>query len=128
MQAFDLLGHFELVLGPSRDGGYYLIGLSGFHYDLFVGIAWSTDRVLLGTIGIASCLGIDYHCLTFMADIDDFADLKQYMSKNPETELALSFTRSIAGWRMKKGRIITGLLFVAVILFYYLSGNISTPQ
>jgi rSAM/selenodomain-associated transferase 1 len=97
VQAFDLLGHFELVLGPSRDGGYYLIGLSGFHHDLFVGIAWSTDRVLLGTIGIARSLGIDYHCLAFRADIDDFADLKKYMSKNPETEPALSFAKVLQG-------------------------------
>lgn len=93
VRAFDLLGYFELVLGPSCDGGYYLVGLTTFRPELFAGIPWSTDSVLSGTIGTARSLGIDYGCLAVRADIDDIAGLKGYMSKNPGTELALAFSK-----------------------------------
>ena len=93
MQAFELLGNFQLVLGPSCDEGYYLVGLSVFHPELFEGIAWSTDEVLSGTLGIARSLGIDYGCLAVMADIDEIAGLERYISENPGTELSSAFTK-----------------------------------
>lgn len=93
LRAFELLGNFELVLGPSCDGGYHLVGLSVFHPELFEDIAWGTDDVLSGTLEIARSLGIDYGCLAVMADIDEIAGLKRYMSKNPGTELSSAFTK-----------------------------------
>lgn len=93
LRAFELLGNFELILGPSCDGGYYLVGLSVFHPELFEDIAWGTDEVLSGTLGIARSLGIDYGCLAVMADIDEIAGLERYMSKNPGTELSSAFTK-----------------------------------
>lgn len=93
LQAFELLGNSELVLGPSCDGGYYLVGLSVFHPELFEGIAWSTDEVLSGTLGIARSLGIDYGCLAVRADIDEITGLERYMSKNPGTELSSAFAK-----------------------------------
>ncbi len=95
LQAFDLLGHFELVLGPSSDGGYYLVGLSVFHPELFEGIAWGTDTVFTETVRTASFLGIDYGCLPEMSDIDDITGLKEYMSNNPSTDLSLAFAKAL---------------------------------
>ncbi len=40
----------DLVLGPSTDGGYYLIGMAGQVTDVFAGIDWGTDRVLALTL------------------------------------------------------------------------------
>ena len=49
-QALDLLVAHPVVLGPSTDGGYYLIGLSAGQSELFAGIEWSTGRVLEETL------------------------------------------------------------------------------
>lgn len=49
-QAFDLLKTQSLVLGPSTDGGYYLIGLSKPHPEIFHDIEWSSNRVFTQTI------------------------------------------------------------------------------
>ena len=48
-EAFAILSHSEVVLGPALDGGYYLIGLTRPTEDLFAGIPWSTDQVLAAT-------------------------------------------------------------------------------
>jgi rSAM/selenodomain-associated transferase 1 len=44
-RAFKLLESHEVVLGPTKDGGYYLIGLSRPQPELFAEIDWGTDRV-----------------------------------------------------------------------------------
>jgi rSAM/selenodomain-associated transferase 1 len=49
-QAFDLLRTQSLVLGPSTDGGYYLIGLTKPHPEIFHDIKWSSNRVFTQTI------------------------------------------------------------------------------
>ena len=49
-EALALLGEREVVLGPSTDGGYYLIGLRRPAPELFAGIAWSTGQVLAQTL------------------------------------------------------------------------------
>jgi rSAM/selenodomain-associated transferase 1 len=48
-QAFDQLQHKDVVLGPSTDGGYYLIGLSRPCPEIFQNINWSTSTVLSQT-------------------------------------------------------------------------------
>jgi rSAM/selenodomain-associated transferase 1 len=49
-KALALLEEREVVIGPSADGGYYLIGLRQPAPELFAGIAWSTGRVLAQTL------------------------------------------------------------------------------
>ena len=46
----------RIVLGPSTDGGYYLIGMKRPHPGLFEDIAWSTDQVLSQTLARAAAL------------------------------------------------------------------------
>ena len=73
--AFDLLLHRSVVLGPSTDGGYYLVGMSEKCYPIFENVDWSTDRVLQQTIDRMEQDQIDYAFLPPMTDIDHFEDL-----------------------------------------------------
>jgi rSAM/selenodomain-associated transferase 1 len=65
----------SVVLGPSDDGGYYLIGLKKLHRSLFERIDWSTDRVLEQTIAAARAIGLPVHLLPTWYDVDDGATL-----------------------------------------------------
>lgn len=73
VQAVDLLRQKEdaVVLGPSDDGGYYLIGLKKTHTFLFEGIDWSTERVLEQTIERARQANLAVHLLPAWYDVDD---------------------------------------------------------
>lgn len=72
--AFRALGHADLVLGPSMDGGYYLIGLRAPRPELFREIPWSTNLVLDATLRRAREIGCDYRLLRRLRDVDTLAD------------------------------------------------------
>jgi rSAM/selenodomain-associated transferase 1 len=59
------------ALGPSSDGGYYLLGLKKPHRRLFEDIAWSTEYVAEQTIDRAREIGLPVHLLPTWYDIDD---------------------------------------------------------
>jgi len=63
------------VLGPSSDGGYYLLGLKTAHRHMFHDIAWSTERVAARTLERAHEIGLDMHRLPVWYDVDDVDDL-----------------------------------------------------
>ncbi len=63
------------VLGPSNDGGYYLLGLKRVHARLFEDIAWSTGHVARQTLERAAEIGLDVHVLPEWYDVDDGAAL-----------------------------------------------------
>ena len=65
------------MLGPSDDGGYYLVGLRRGEAGLFEGIPCSTDRVLPLTIEKAGRLGLRTHLLPEWFDVDTEADLRR---------------------------------------------------
>ena len=65
------------VLGPSTDGGYYLLGIKQAHRRLFDDIDWSTDRVAGQTLARAQEIGLDVHCLPAWYDVDDSQALRQ---------------------------------------------------
>jgi rSAM/selenodomain-associated transferase 1 len=67
----------RVVLGPSDDGGYYLIGLKQAHARLFEEIAWSTDQVLRQTIERARELALEISMLPAWYDVDDGATLRR---------------------------------------------------
>jgi hypothetical protein len=60
----------RIVLGPSTDGGYYLIGMKRVHAGLFEDIAWSTDRVFAQTLERAEALGLAVLVLPSWYDVD----------------------------------------------------------
>jgi len=65
----------RVVLGPSQDGGYYLIGLKRPHRYLFERIAWSTADVLAHTIERAADINLPVELLPTWYDVDDAATL-----------------------------------------------------
>src|SRR5712691_4154386 len=66
----------RVVLGPSQDGGYYLIGLKRPHRYLFDRIAWSTADVLAHTIERAAKIDLPIDLLPMWYDVDDAATLR----------------------------------------------------
>jgi rSAM/selenodomain-associated transferase 1 len=64
------------VLGPSTDGGYYLLASKTLHPHLFTGVAWSTEAVFAQTLERASEMGLPVHILPEWYDIDDAAALR----------------------------------------------------
>jgi rSAM/selenodomain-associated transferase 1 len=67
----------RVVLGPSDDGGYYLIGVKKPHRHLFEQIDWSTERVLNQTIQRATEIGLEIELLPTGYDVDDGASLRR---------------------------------------------------
>jgi len=65
------------VLGPSTDGGYYLLGIKQAHRRLFEDIDWSTDRVARQTRARAVELGLELHELPTWYDVDDSNALRR---------------------------------------------------
>jgi rSAM/selenodomain-associated transferase 1 len=63
------------VLGPSTDGGYYLLALKVRHRRLFEDIAWSTAEVARQTLERAGEIGLDMVVLPPWYDVDDAASL-----------------------------------------------------
>ena len=69
------------VLGPSTDGGYYLLGLKQAHRRLFDDIDWSTERVARQTLERAHEIGLPVHVLPAWYDVDDADALRQLHSE-----------------------------------------------
>jgi rSAM/selenodomain-associated transferase 1 len=67
----------RVVLGPSDDGGYYLIGLKKLHRRLFEQIDWSTSQVLKQTIERATELKLPVELLASGYDVDDAETLRR---------------------------------------------------
>jgi rSAM/selenodomain-associated transferase 1 len=67
-------GH-DLAIGPSHDGGYYLIGMRQPHLGVFDRIDWSTSRVYAQTMERAATLGLRVHTVQQWYDVDEPEDL-----------------------------------------------------
>jgi len=88
-EAFHKLQDTDLVLGPSTDGGYWLLGLRR-QAGLFEGIPWGTASVLEKTILKAKADGLSIHLLNALTDIDDLQDLKAVLPEWEEKKPYLS--------------------------------------
>lgn len=74
-RTLDFLAQYDVCLGPSRDGGYYLIGARETHRMLFEGLPWSTDRVFEATVARIKEAGLSYALLDTCSDVDTVEDL-----------------------------------------------------
>ena len=74
-RALAALDTADVVLGPSRDGGYYLMALREDRPELFAGIEWSTRSVLAETVARAGAPGLRVTFLEVESDIDTAEDL-----------------------------------------------------
>jgi rSAM/selenodomain-associated transferase 1 len=75
-EALAALDSSDAVLGPARDGGWWLMGLRSSAPELFHGIAWSTPAVLAQTLAAARASGLSVTLLEELADIDTPEDLE----------------------------------------------------
>ena len=74
--AFDILKKFDIVLGASGDGGYWLIGMNKFIPEAFTIKSWGNSSVLQSTIEKIECLGFTYCFTDTLNDIDTPEDIK----------------------------------------------------
>lgn len=83
VEAARLLSQPEdaVVLGPSADGGYYLIGMKAPHACLFAGIDWSTARVAQQTRLRAGEAGLKQFDLATWYDVDDAGALRRLIEE-----------------------------------------------
>lgn len=77
-QAFQKLDQADVVIGPAKDGGYYLIGMKAPALELFQGIPWSTEKVFSETVRALNRLAKSYHLLPVLSDIDTPEDLVSF--------------------------------------------------
>ena len=75
----------DVVLGPSDDGGYYLIGIRAMHRPLFLDMPWSTSAVLSETVRRAQALGLRVAWLPPWFDVDTPADLARLRTMLSQT-------------------------------------------
>ena len=74
-QAIDALNDNDVVVGPTFDGGYYLLGCNHYIPELFTDKEWSTDQVATQTISTISQLKLNHSLLEKLHDVDEAADL-----------------------------------------------------
>ena len=95
-EAFLVLNTHEVVIGPSFDGGYYLIGFRNdtFLPEAFDGINWGTHTVFQETLIVLKGAGCKIHVLPKWSDVDTLADLKHLIERSQNTEFRYSRTIS----------------------------------
>lgn len=81
-RAAELLFDNEIVLGPVHDGGYYLLGMKGYHPEVITNIDWSTDRVADQTIDKAKAKGLSVQKIEKLHDIDYHEDWLKFGLEN----------------------------------------------
>jgi len=86
----------DVVIGPSSDGGYYLIGFRDdtFLPSVFDGISWSSSTVFQETIEKAKNAGRSLSLLPAWSDVDIVSDLKNLIRRNRNTVFKSSHTIS----------------------------------
>ena len=75
-EAFRRLLSYDFILGPSTDGGYYLLGMNSLFEDVFINKRWSTSNVLRTTLQNIRKNSYTYYLLEELTDIDTKADLE----------------------------------------------------
>src|SRR3982074_1071359 len=84
-QACAALDGHDLSIGPSADGGYYLIGMRAPHLGVFDAIDWSTPRVYAQTLARAERLGLRVLSVTGWYDVDEPSDLERLHAELAES-------------------------------------------
>jgi rSAM/selenodomain-associated transferase 1 len=86
-------GERQIVLGPSRDGGYYLIGMNQPAPEIFSAMTWSHEGVLAATTEKLDRLDRRYHLLPEWFDIDTVDDIARIpMIHDPGVRAAMKRT------------------------------------
>ncbi len=98
--AFELLtaDEADMVVGPSKDGGYYLIGLKQPTPGLFDAVAWSTPRALPDTLRNAEALGLHAVQLPQWYDVDTPDDLTRLQAELRSSQAAREYAPFTYQW------------------------------
>ncbi len=104
-QAFDCLRSFSSVIGPTHDGGYYLIGFraDGFTESVFDGQPWGSGRVFQETLAAFRRKNETPCLLECWSDIDRPEDLSAFMKRQAGVPGAASATAAFLAERFPDG-------------------------
>ncbi len=93
-KAFNEMDKHDAVIGPSYDGGYYLIGMKKekFLPEIFEKIEWGTEQVFDDTMRIFGKEKYNVYVLQKMRDIDTIDDLKSFYERNKANDFSISRT------------------------------------
>jgi uncharacterized protein len=103
-EAFESLEKNDAVIGPAKDGGYYLIGFSagGFTTTPFKGPEWGGPQVFQRTMANIIAGRLKVHVLPPWNDIDDYDDLKTFFDAEKNTPrkrlVTVDFLRDHLAW------------------------------
>jgi rSAM/selenodomain-associated transferase 1 len=76
-EAFAALQTADAVIGPARDGGYYLLGMKKLISQVFENKNWSTESVFQDTVRDFESLGLQYVALPVLRDVDRDEDIPE---------------------------------------------------
>jgi len=100
--AFQALDRYDVVVGPTHDGGYYLVGATAAHPGLFSGDGLGTTNAFEALLARARTLSLSVHLTEPFYDIDVAADLRRLAAelerapaRAPRTALWLTEWRSV---------------------------------
>ncbi|HEY5919436.1 MAG TPA: TIGR04282 family arsenosugar biosynthesis glycosyltransferase [Chryseolinea sp.] len=78
--AFEALTFSDAVIGPAKDGGYYLLGMNSLYEQFFRNKSWSTNSVFKETVSDFKAAAIKFHELPVLSDIDKASDLPRALN------------------------------------------------
>ena len=76
IEAFDVLSENDLVYGPAKDGGYYLVGMRKLIKEVFENVPWSSDQTLKKSLEQSTISGNSVGFTEMLSDIDRIEDVK----------------------------------------------------
>lgn len=85
-QARQALQVADMVIGPSDDGGYVLIGSRCDCTGVLTDIEWGTERALEQTLTRLQSAGFSVHCMDTRWDVDEPADWERFLSAGADTK------------------------------------------
>ena len=110
LEAAAGLERSDIVIGPSADGGYWLIGMHSPHYCLFEDREYSHGNVLEELIGAADSNGLAYEFAAEHQDMDTPQDLSGYRDR---------LRRDPALRKSRTGRFLRDKMSISLILPVY---------
>lgn len=97
IQAKILLEKNEVVIGPSKDGGLYLLGVNKKYFipEHLISLSWESDSMLRSLLTLLNSSCTKFRLLATKADVDDAAGLELFYRKYLVTDFYLAFIKSI---------------------------------
>jgi uncharacterized protein len=86
-QAWEALKTSDLVVGPAKDGGYWLIGLRENQPGLFTNMAWSSKDVFCKTMARAKAMRLKTFLLRTLSDVDTRDDWQKFISAEAQRQI-----------------------------------------